>query len=53
MCMLILLWNLVMHSTSRFSSEITPEPVAPIVTRTSEQLVGREEILEKDDSEAP
>jgi len=42
-----------MHSTSRFSSEITPEPVAPIVTEISEQPVEREEILEKDDSEAP
>ena len=42
-----------MHSTSRFSFEITPEPVAPIVTEISEQLVEREKILEKDDSEAP
>ena len=42
-----------MHSTSRFSSEITPESVAPIVTVTSEQPVEHEEILEKDDSEAP
>src|SRR6185436_19247438 len=42
-----------MHSISRFSSEITPEPVAPIVTETSKQQVEREEILEKDDSEAP
>jgi len=42
-----------MHSTSRFSSEITPELVAPNVTETSEQPVKREEILEKDDSEAP
>ena len=42
-----------MHSTSRFSSEITPESVAPIVTKTSEQPVEQEEILEKDDSEAP
>ena len=42
-----------MHSTSRFSSEITPESVAPIVTETSEQPVKHEEILEKDDSEAP
>ena len=42
-----------MHSTSRFSSEITPEPVAPIVTEISEQPVEREEILETDDSEAP
>ena len=42
-----------MQNTSRFSSEITPEPVAPIVTEPSEQPVEREEILEKDDSEAP
>jgi len=42
-----------MHSTSRFSSEITPEPIAPIITDTSEQTVEHEEILEKDDSEAP
>ena len=42
-----------MHSTSRFSSEITPEHVAPNVTQTSEQPVEREKILEKDDSEAP
>ena len=41
-----------MHSMSSFSSEITPESVAPIVTETSEQPVEREEILEKDDSEA-
>ena len=41
-----------MHSTSRFSSEITPEHVAPTVSETSEQPVEREEILEKDDSEA-
>ena len=42
-----------MHSISRFSSEITPAPIAPIVIETSEQPVEREEILEKDDSEAP
>ena len=42
-----------MHSTSRFSSKITPEHVAPIVTETFEQPVEHEEILEKDDSEAP
>ena len=42
-----------MHRTSRFSSEITPELVAPNVTETSEQPVKREEILEKDDIEAP
>ena len=42
-----------MHSMSRFSSEITSEPVAPIITETSEQPVEREEILEKDDSETP
>jgi len=42
-----------MHSTSRFSSEITPEHVAPTVSETFEQPVEREEILEKDDSEAP
>ena len=42
-----------MHSTSRFSSEITPERVVPTVSETSEQPVEREEILEKDDSEAP
>jgi len=39
-----------MHSTSRFSSEITPERVAPTISETSEQPVEREEILEKDDS---
>ena len=42
-----------MQSTSKFSSKITPEPVAPIVTDTSEQLVEHEEILEKNDIEAP
>jgi hypothetical protein len=39
-----------MHNTSRFSTEITPESIAPI--ESSEQLVENEEILEKDDSEA-
>ena len=39
-----------MHSTSRFSSKITPERVAPTISETSEQPVEREEILEKDDS---
>ena len=42
-----------MHSTSRFSSEITPERVAPTISETSEQPVECEEIFEKDDSEAP
>ena len=42
-----------MHSTSRFSSEITPESVVPIVTETFEQPVEREKIFEKDDNEAP
>ena len=42
-----------MHSISRFSSEITPKPITPIATETSEQPVEREEILEKVDSEAP
>ena len=42
-----------MHRTSRFSSEITPERVAPTISETSEQPVEHEEILEKDDSEAP
>ena len=42
-----------MHSTSRFSSEITVERVAPIDIETSEQPVEHEKILEKDDSEAP
>ena len=41
------------HSTSRFSSQITPERVAPTISETSEQPVEHEEILEKDDSEAP
>ena len=34
-----------MQNTSRFSSEITPEPVAPIVTEPSEQPVEREKNL--------
>ena len=38
-----------MHSISRFSSEIIPEPIAPI--ESSEQP--HENVLEKDDSEAP
>ena len=42
-----------MHSTSRFSSEITPKHVASVVTETSEQPVEHEKILEKDDNEAP
>ena len=42
-----------MHSISRFSSEITPEPVAPIFVEYSEQPVEHEKILEKSDSEAP
>ena len=42
-----------MHSTSKFSSKITPEPIAPIINESSEHLVEHEKILEKDDSEAP
>ena len=42
-----------MHSTSRFSSEIISEPVAPTFVEFSEQPVEHEKILEKDDSEAP
>ena len=42
-----------MLGISRFFSEITPKPVAPIATKTSKQLVEREKILEKDYSEAP
>src|SRR5438132_10427008 len=38
-----------MHSVSRFSSEVIPEPIAPI--EPSEQP--HENILEEDDSEAP
>jgi len=40
-----------MHSNSRFSTEITPQPAAPI--KFSEQSNEHEHILEKDDSEAP
>jgi hypothetical protein len=40
-----------MHSVSRFYTEITPESIARV--ESSEQLVENEEILEKDDSEAP
>jgi hypothetical protein len=39
------------HSISRFSTEITPKPTAP--GEFSEQPGENEEILEKDDSEAP
>ena len=42
-----------MHSTSIFSFEVTPEPIAPIVTETSEQPVEHKKILEKDDNETP
>ena len=42
-----------MHSTSRFSSEITPVLIVPTISESSEQPIEREEILEKDDSEAP
>ena len=42
-----------MNSTSRFSSEIIPEPVAPIFVESFEQPVEHEKILEKDNSEAP
>ena len=42
-----------MHSISRFSSEITPKPVAPTISEASEQPVEHEEILEKHDSKAP
>jgi hypothetical protein len=58
--MLILLWNLVhffenifpmkdIHRIYRFSTEITPEPTTPVEFSGIEN----EEILEKDDSEAP
>ena len=40
-----------MHSNSRFSTEITPQPAAPI--ESSEQSDEHEHVLEKDDSEAP
>jgi hypothetical protein len=39
------------HSISRFSTEVTPKPTAPV--EFSEQPVENEEILKKDDSEAP
>jgi hypothetical protein len=39
------------HSISRFSTETTPKPTAPV--GFSKQPVKSEEILEKDDSEAP
>jgi hypothetical protein len=39
------------HSISRFSTEITAKPTAPI--EFSEQPVDNKEIHEKDDSEAP
>ena len=42
-----------MHSTSRFSSEITPELIVPTISESSEQPIEHEEILEKDESEAP
>ena len=40
-----------MHSNSRFSTEITPQPAVPI--ESSEQSDEHEHVLEKDDSEAP
>ena len=40
-----------MHSNSRFSTEITPQPAAPI--ESSEQSDEHEHVLEKDDNEAP
>ena len=40
-----------MHSNSRFSTEITPQPAVPI--ESSEQSDEHEDVLEKDDSEAP
>jgi len=40
-----------MHSNSRFSTEITPQPAAPI--ESSEQFDEHEHVLEKDDCEAP
>ena len=42
-----------MHNISRFSSEITPKPVAAVTIETSEQPVEHKKILEKDDSETP
>ena len=40
-----------MHSNSRFSTEITPQPAVPI--ESSEQSDEHEHVLEKDDSDAP
>jgi hypothetical protein len=40
-----------LHSTSRFSTEITPKSIAPV--EPSEQPIENEKVLEKDDSEAP
>ena len=40
-----------MHINSKFSTEITPQPAAPI--ESSEQSNEHEHVLEKDDSEAP
>ena len=40
-----------MHINSKFSTEITPQPAAPI--ESSEQSDEHEHILEKEDSEAP
>jgi len=40
-----------MHSNSRFSTEITPQPVVAI--ESSEQSDEHEHVLEKDDSETP
>ena len=40
-----------MHSNSRFSTEITPQPAVHI--ESSEQCDEHEHVLEKDDSEAP
>ena len=39
-----------MHSNSRFSIEITPQPAVPF--ESSEQSDKHEHVLEKDDSEA-
>ena len=40
-----------MHINSRFFTEITPQPAAPI--ESSKQSDEHEYVLEKDDSEAP
>ena len=40
-----------MHSNSKFSTEITPQPAVPI--ESFEQSDGHEHVLKKDDSEAP